>query len=174
MITGFVFAGAETTRRQLTAAVVAARRAPRRLGAARRRPGPAARTRWRRSSATAGSCPGMTRRAEEPFERDDLARRPRAGGCCSPSRPPTATPTRFEDPTAFVVDRPDAHAHVTFGWGPHLCVGAGLARLELAEGLGTLTHGSARRRSRGRARSPSGPRTGYTCAPGPELSMTEW
>lgn len=38
-----------------------------------------------------------------------------------------------------MLDRPDAHAHLTFGWGPHLCVGAGLARLELAEGLDALT-----------------------------------
>ena len=38
-----------------------------------------------------------------------------------------------------MIDRPDAHAHLTFGWGPHLCVGAGLARLELAEGLRALT-----------------------------------
>ena len=48
-------------------------------------------------------------------------------------------PDRFEDADAFVLDRPDAHAHVTFGWGPHLCVGAGLARLELTEGLRVLT-----------------------------------
>ena len=48
-------------------------------------------------------------------------------------------PARFERPDAFEVDRTDAHAHVTFGWGPHLCVGAGLARLELAEALGALT-----------------------------------
>ena len=48
-------------------------------------------------------------------------------------------PDRFDDADTFVVDRPDAHAHITFGWGPHLCVGAGLARLELTEGLRVLT-----------------------------------
>ena len=58
MITGFVFAGAETTRRQLTAAVTAPRRAPGRLGAPGRRPRPAARRRSTRSSGTARSCSG--------------------------------------------------------------------------------------------------------------------
>lgn len=44
-----------------------------------------------------------------------------------------------EQPDELAVDRGDAHAHVTFGWGLHLCVGAGLARLEMAEALGALT-----------------------------------
>lgn len=48
-------------------------------------------------------------------------------------------PARFDRADELQVDRSDAHAHLTFGWGPHLCVGAGLARLELAEALGALT-----------------------------------
>jgi len=47
-------------------------------------------------------------------------------------------PERFEDADVFVVDRPDAHAHLTFGWGPHVCLGAGLARVELQESLRAL------------------------------------
>ncbi len=137
MITGFVFAGAETTRRQLTAAVQLLAEHP---------------DDWERLTAEPELLPnavdemlrhrgiisGLTRRAEEPFERDDL-RVAEGGRLLLSFDTANRDPDRFEDADAFVVDRPDAHAHLTFGWGPHLCVGAGLARLELAEGLGALT-----------------------------------
>jgi cytochrome P450 len=35
-----------------------------------------------------------------------------------------------EDSHAFRIDRPNAHRHVAFGFGEHLCLGASLARLE--------------------------------------------
>jgi cytochrome P450 len=38
-------------------------------------------------------------------------------------------PARFPDPDAVVVDR-DPNPHLGFGWGNHVCPGAGLARLE--------------------------------------------
>lgn len=37
----------------------------------------------------------------------------------------------FVDPTAFRVDRPDARKHLAFGYGPHLCLGNSLAKLEM-------------------------------------------
>ena len=137
MITGFVFAGAETTRRQLTAAVQLLAEHP---------------DVWERLAAEPDLIPnaveeilrhrgiisGLTRRAEEPFERDDL-HVPAGGRLILSFDSANRDPARFDHPDSFVVDRPDAHAHLTFGWGPHLCVGAGLARLELAEGLGVLT-----------------------------------
>jgi cytochrome P450 len=137
MITGFVFAGAETTRRQLTAAIQLLAEHP---------------DVWERLAAEPDLIPnaveeilrhrgiisGLTRRAEEPFERDDL-HVPERGRLLLSFDTANRDPERFDNPDAFVVDRPDAHAHLTFGWGPHLCVGAGLARLELAEGLGALT-----------------------------------
>lgn len=137
MITGFVFAGAETTRRQLTAAVQLLADHP---------------DDWERLAADPdlvrnaveeilrhrGIISGLTRRAEEPFERDDL-RVPEGGRVLLSFDTANRDPDRFEDADSFVVDRPDAGSHVTFGWGPHLCVGAGLARLELVEGLGVLT-----------------------------------
>jgi cytochrome P450 len=40
-------------------------------------------------------------------------------------------PAQFEDPDEFQVDRVNARRHVTFGFGPHVCVGNQLARGEL-------------------------------------------
>jgi cytochrome P450 len=137
MITGFVFAGAETTRRQMTSAIQLLAEHP---------------DDWERLAADPDLLPtaveeilrvrgiisGLTRRAEEPFDRAGLqlgeGRRLLLSFTSA-----NQDPARFPDATEFVVDRPDAHAHLTFGWGPHLCVGAGLARLELTEGLRTLT-----------------------------------
>jgi cytochrome P450 len=137
MITGFVFAGAETTRRQLTAAIQVLAEHP---------------ADWERLAAdpdllpgavdeimrVRGIVPGLTRRAEEPFVQEDLVL-DEGGRVVLSFTAANQDPERFEDPAEFVLDRPDAHAHLTFGWGPHLCVGAGLARLELAEALRALT-----------------------------------
>jgi cytochrome P450 len=49
-------------------------------------------------------------------------------------------PGTFEEPDAFVVDRPAAKLkqHVAFGLGAHFCLGAPLARLEAATVFETL------------------------------------
>lgn len=137
MITGFVFAGAETTRRQLTAAIELLAQHP---------------DAWDRLAADPGLLPtavdeilrfrpivaGLTRRAEEPFDRDDLEVDD-GGRLLLSFTTANRDPARFDRPDELDIGRRDAHAHVTFGWGPHVCVGAGLARLELAEALGVLT-----------------------------------
>ena len=48
-------------------------------------------------------------------------------------------PARFPEPDAFLVEREDAEAHIAFGKGPHLCLGAPLARLEMRIVLDLLT-----------------------------------
>lgn len=47
-------------------------------------------------------------------------------------------PRAFDDPDAFDVGRPNAADHIGFGGGIHACIGAPLARIELAAALGAL------------------------------------
>jgi cytochrome P450 len=46
-------------------------------------------------------------------------------------------PRKWDDPDTFDISRGDP-THVTFGWGLHHCIGAPLARLEVASVLGEL------------------------------------
>jgi cytochrome P450 len=43
----------------------------------------------------------------------------------------------FDDPDAFLVDR-SPNEHITFGLGPHFCLGANLARMEIETVIGAL------------------------------------
>ncbi|WP_225725214.1 MULTISPECIES: cytochrome P450 [unclassified Nocardia] len=47
-------------------------------------------------------------------------------------------PEQFSDPDLFDVGRTEARQHLTFGGGPHFCLGAALARVELQEGIGRV------------------------------------
>jgi len=47
-------------------------------------------------------------------------------------------PRAFDEPDAFDVGRANAADHIGFGGGIHVCVGAPLARIELAAALGVL------------------------------------
>jgi cholest-4-en-3-one 26-monooxygenase len=44
----------------------------------------------------------------------------------------------FPDPWIYDIERPNASAHLGFGYGPHLCIAAHLARLEARELYGAL------------------------------------
>jgi cytochrome P450 len=39
----------------------------------------------------------------------------------------------FEDPWTYDIERSNASAHLGFGYGPHLCIAAHLARLDARE-----------------------------------------
>lgn len=47
-------------------------------------------------------------------------------------------PSIFPDPEALRPDREEAIRHVAFGQGPHTCLGAWLARLEITHGVAAL------------------------------------
>ncbi len=47
-------------------------------------------------------------------------------------------PEVFADPDRFDITRENGGRHLAFGYGPHMCLGAALARQELAIGLSTL------------------------------------
>ncbi|MQA98650.1 MAG: cytochrome P450, partial [Streptosporangiales bacterium] len=71
---------------------------------------------------------------------EDVAGTPvAAGSTLIPCRPAAnRDPRKFEDPARFDPHRPNAAQHLTFGAGPHYCLGQPLARMELQVVLGTL------------------------------------
>jgi cytochrome P450 len=135
-MSGFIFAGSETTRRQLTALISVFAAHPdswERLAAAPDGVDTAVEEVLRHRSIV----PALSRVAVEPFEHDDLELAP-GGRLLASFETANHDPAVFDDPQTFDVERANAAEHVTFGWGPHFCMGAGLARLELQESLRAL------------------------------------
>ncbi len=52
--------------------------------------------------------------------------------------PRTATTRQFADADTFALDRENADQHLTFGFGPHVCPGATLARAVARIGVDTV------------------------------------
>jgi cytochrome P450 len=143
VMSGFIFAGAETTRRQLTVMVAAFAERPHD---------------WERIAADPGLIPGaveevlrhrpivpgLSRVAVDEYRHDGDA--PGREIELHPGErlmvsflTANRDPQHFERPDEFDLERANAGDHVTFGWGPHFCMGAGLARVELQEALRVLT-----------------------------------
>ncbi|WP_221890743.1 cytochrome P450 [Streptomyces sp. WAC01280] len=82
---------------------------------------------------------GLLRVAREPLT---LAGQPIGAGERVVLHLPAANrdPDRFADPDRFDPDRPDAARHLSFGHGPHHCIGDQLARIELRTLLTTMLH----------------------------------
>ncbi len=137
VLSGFVFAGSETTKRQLTRAIEAFAAHPPSWELVAADPGAlldgAVEEVLRRYSII----PGLSRVAVEDFEQDDLSL-PVGGRLAASFVTANSDPGAFEDPDRFDVTRANAKEHLTFGWGPHFCLGAGLARVELQEALRAL------------------------------------
>jgi len=55
------------------------------------------------------------------------------------SRAADLDPAVFEDPLSYMPDRANVRRHLVFGHGPHVCIGAPLARLELTCAIRVLT-----------------------------------
>lgn len=135
-VAAFIFAGSETTKRQLGELLRALADHP---------------DLWERAAADPGVVPGiveevlrhhsiipaLTRVADEPFDHDGLHLDPEDRLLVS-IRAANHDPGRFPDPERFDADRANASEHLTFGWGPHVCLGAPLARMELQESLRAL------------------------------------
>lgn len=65
-------------------------------------------------------------------------------------------PEVFPDPEVFDIRRPNANRQLTFGYGPHLCLGNGLARVEMAEALQVFAQRFPRLELAGRPELPPG------------------
>jgi cytochrome P450 len=48
-------------------------------------------------------------------------------------------PEQFDDPDTYRPERDNAGKHLTFGRGPHICIGNALARTEMQEALLALS-----------------------------------
>lgn len=76
-------------------------------------------------------------------------------------------PARFPDPHALILDRPPSR-HLTFGHGPHTCLGSQLARMEVGTAMDVLFSGVPGLRLAGDVRWRNN-----TMIPGPEELIVE-
>jgi cytochrome P450 len=80
-------------------------------------------------------------------------------------------PAVFADPDRFDIRRPEAAEHLSFGFGPHYCLGAPLARLEARVVLEELTAALPTLRLRPGQTFAFAPIIGFR---GPRAVQVEW
>ncbi|WP_334141084.1 cytochrome P450 [Rhabdothermincola sp.] len=136
VITGFVFAGSETTKQQLVELILAFAEHPELWERVERDQAliPAAVEEVLRHRPIV---PGLSRLVIEPASHRELELAPGDRLMVS-FVTANHDPAQFAEPWRFDICRSNASDHVTFGWGPHFCLGAGLARVELQEALRAL------------------------------------
>ena len=135
MIGGLLFAGVDTTRNQIGLAMHTFCEHPDQWALLRDRPDLAAAA-VNETMRLFGAVPGIPRVTLEDVE---------VGGWCIPAgtivflslASANRDPRHFDDPMRFDITA-DRDAHLTFGGGPHYCLGANLARAELEEALAVL------------------------------------
>jgi cytochrome P450 len=154
MVTVLIFGGQDTTQCQLACAAATFLAHPAQWERLAKEPGLAAgATEEILRYEPAGS--GSPRIASEDLRLRDLD--VKAGTIALPSGPAAnRDPAVYPDPDRFDITREPGEPHLTFGGGVHYCLGAALARAELAEALPIL----ARRLPHLRADGPDVWRTG--------------
>jgi cytochrome P450 len=136
MLVSFIFAGHDTTRNQLGNAIVSLAEHPSQWDLLARRPELADRAveevmRYR------PAVPAIFRTATEDVERDGLTI-PAGTFVLQCVQAANRDPRVFADPDRLDIEAERAAAHLSFGGGPHFCLGAWVARAELAEALPLL------------------------------------
>lgn len=137
IVRGLIIAGHETTGNVIGRGIITLLRHPEQLAALREHPAllPSAVEEILRTEVPGHG--GLLRVATDALSLPSGGTVARGQGVLAPVVAANYDPERFPAPDTFDVRRAD-NKHVTFGHGPHFCLGANLARVELQVAIGSL------------------------------------
>ncbi|MGW6015999.1 cytochrome P450 [Streptomyces sp. NPDC055210] len=137
IVRGLIIAGHETTGNVIGRGVLALLRHPDQLAALREDPAlvPSAVEEILRTEVPGHG--GLLRVATDALSLPSGGAVGRGQGVLAPVVAANYDPEHFPDPETFDVRRAD-NKHITFGHGPHFCLGANLARVELQVAIGSV------------------------------------